>query len=210
MEKVIVLTGDVIKSRKIRNKELLVQTLDTIFGELTTHFEFNIPFEIYRGDSFQAVIKNQFALRIALLIRLGLRKELQTSEIWDARIGIGIGEVDYLKETTGISNGKAFELSGEALENIKKNTGRICLRTDDKPINQQFDTLNILADAITNRWSKNVAEVGYRSLLFNETQKEIAQKLNISQSAVQQRFANADFDAINTYIRYFESLNFEL
>jgi transcriptional regulator with XRE-family HTH domain len=47
--------------------------------------------------------------------------------------------------------------------------------------------------------------VVYRTLLFGETQKQIAKKLGVSQSAIQQRLAAADFDAIITYIRYFEN-----
>jgi len=200
-----VITGDIINSRKIADKELLMSVLQNLFIEINTRFSFQNQFEIYRGDSFQTLLENpKQALRIALLLRLGLRKQSPDAVIWDARIGVGIGAVNYLNEDIKISNGEAFELSGTSLDTMKKSDQRIQIQVSDSDLNAQLKILNTLADAIVNRWSINASEVIYRQLLFGETQSQIAQKLNISQSAVHQRFANANFDAINTYISYFE------
>jgi len=207
MEHTAVITGDIINSRKITDKELLVTTLQNLFIEISSQYSFQNQFEIYRGDSFQALLKNpKYSLRIALLIRLGLRKDAPKEEAWDARIGVGIGSVNYLQKNIKISNGEAFELSGKGLDEMKKSINRIQIQSVDDNLNTQLKILNILADTIVNRWSKNASEAIYRQVLYGETQKDIAQKLSISQSAVQQRFANANFEAINTYISYFENL----
>lgn len=200
-----VITGDIIKSRTIEDKDLLLHTLQAIFSEISKTFSFIETFEIYRGDSFQAILNNpEHSLRVALLIRLGLRKESPKGEKWDARIGIGIGGINFLKENIKISNGEAFELSGLSLDSIKDSDRRMQITTTVSAFNQQLEAFNELANAITARWSKKSAEVIYRQLLYNETQEMSAKHLGISQSAVQQRMAAADFDAINAYIRYFE------
>jgi len=200
-----VITGDIINSREIANKELLVNTLQNLFRELSTQFSFQNQFEIYRGDSFQALLINpKYSLRIALLLRLGLRKESPAENVWDARIGIGIGAVNYLNENIKISNGEAFELSGNSLDAMKKSDQRIQIQFSNASLNTQLKILNTLSEAIIKRWSSNASVVIYRQLLFGETQREIAKNLHVSQSAVQQRLASANFDAINAYISYFE------
>jgi hypothetical protein len=203
MIKKAVITGDIIKSRNIKDKEKLVNVLQYIFDDLTSQFEFDNPFDIYRGDSFQALIgQPKDSLRIATLIRLGLQ---MNGMRWDARIGIGIGTVSYTNQNIKISNGLAFELSGRGLDEIKKTKKRIQIKVENEKINKQLETFNRLAEAIIRRWSKKTAEVVYSLLLFNETQKQIALKIGISQSAVQQRIAAADFETIIMYIRYFEN-----
>jgi len=205
MDKKAVLTGDIINSRKVVNKALLLSTMQNLFNELSKQFSIENQFEIYRGDSFQALVSNpKKSLRLAILIRTGLLKESPLGEIWDTRVGIGIGEVSFLQKNIKISNGAAFELSGRALDDIKRSERRTHIQSADTTLNKQLEILNTLTDAIVNRWSKNASEVIYRQLLYGETQKEIGKKLNISQSAVQQRFASANFDAINAYISYFE------
>jgi hypothetical protein len=206
MKKHAVITGDIVNSRHIEKKELLVATLQTIFNEIENVFTFQNKFEIFRGDSFQSLLKDpKHALRVAILVRIGLQKESPIGNMWDARIGIGIGEVNYIKDNIKISNGEAFELSGNSLDMMKKSEQRIQIQFYENQYNETFKTLNMLADAIVNRWSKNACVVIYRRLLFGEKQAETAQILNISQSAVQQRFTNANFDAIQTYINYFET-----
>jgi hypothetical protein len=198
-----VITGDVVKSKNISDKEKLVKALRAIFNDLSLQFSFDNLFEIYRGDSFQALLSNpQDALRIALLIRLGL---LQNENRWDARLGIGLGQVSYKNENIKISNGEAFELSGLGLDEIKQTDKRIEIKHKSNLINKQLASFNRLTESIMKRWSPKTSLVVYRILLFGETQKQIAKKLGVSQSAIQQRLAAADFDAIITYIRYFEN-----
>ena len=200
MEKAV-LTGDIILSKTIGDKAFLIKTLQKVFTDLAQQFTFDNPFDLYRGDSFQALLSNpKEALRIVFLIRLALRK----ANLWDARIGIGVGSVSFQQQDIRISNGEAFELSGKALEEIKNSTQRISIKTSNIDLNKQFNVMSLLSDAISKRWSKKTAEVLYIKLLNNRTQKEVAKELHISQSAVQQRMAAADFNAISTYIHYFE------
>lgn len=201
-----VLTGDIINSKEINDKSHLISVLKEIFIDNQNLFSFQNPFEIFRGDSFQAILKKpNDALRVCLLIKSGLIAKSPENQLWDARISIGISTVDFTNIDVKIANGKAFELSGEGLDAIKQKDVGLAILTDRKQLNSTLETINTLTDTILKRWRKNAAEVVYLSLLYKFTQKEIALKLNISQSAVQQRFASAHFDAVYSYIRYFEN-----
>ncbi len=209
MNKKAVITGDIVQSRTIKDKAHLVHVLNEVFSELSHFFTFDNVFEIYRGDSFQALLtRPEEALRVAFLIRLGLKKNMLKMDL-DARLGIGVGEVSFRNSSIKVSNGEAFELSGLSLDAISKTKKRIQIRTTDMKINEQLDLCNRLVEAIVRRWSKKTAEVVYRYLLYNETQSEIAKQIGVSQSAVQQRLSASDFDAVLRFIVYYEQ-NLEL
>lgn len=204
-----VITGDIINSRNISDKTLFINSLQNILSDINEVYQAENPFEIYRGDSFQSLYpKPTFSLRIALLIRSGLLKESPKSETWDARISIGLGEVNFQDKDIKISNGDAFERSGITLDRMKNEDRFLSVISGDESFDKQLQTLNTLTDAIISRWSKKSAEVIYLTLLKDYTQEKIAQVLGISQSAVQQRLAAANSKAINAYIRYFENTLF--
>ena len=202
-----VLTGDIINSRQIQNKDHLINVLHSIFYEIESRFSPENPFEIFRGDSFQVLFKKPTSsLRVALLIKSGLMSQSNENQMYDARISIGIGSVAFPQNNVKIANGIAFELSGMNLDLMKEKGRGIAINSSQSKNNSTLETMNVLLDALLSKWTKNAAEVVYLSLLFGFTQSEIAEKLHISQSAVQQRLASAQYDAIYTYIRYFENL----
>jgi hypothetical protein len=202
-----VLTGDIINSRQIQNKDHLINVLQSIFHDIETRFSPENPFEIFRGDSFQVLFKKpSSSLRVALLIKSGLMSQSNGNQIYDARISIGIGSVAFPQNNVKIANGIAFELSGMNLDLMKEKGRGIAINSSQSKNNSMLETMNVLLDALLSKWTKNAAEVVYLSLLHGFTQSEIAEKLHISQSAVQQRLASAQYDAIYTYIRYFENL----
>ena len=202
-----VLTGDIINSRQIQNKDHLINVLHDIFQDIESRFSPENPFEIFRGDSFQVLFKKpSSSLRVALLIKSGLMSQSNENQMYDARISIGIGSVAFPQNNVKIANGIAFELSGMNLDLMKEKGRGIAIKSSQSKNNNTLETMNVLLDAIISKWTKNAAEVVYLSLLHGFTQSEIAEKLHISQSAVQQRLASAQYEAIYTYIRYFENL----
>lgn len=202
-----VLTGDIINSRMIQNKAHLIKTLQKIFSDAEAQLSAETPFEIFRGDSFQVLLKKPSqSLRMALLIRSGLLHLSEVNTTYDARISIGIGSVEFPQKNINIANGLAFELSGTHLEIMKEKGQKLSIRSTHEKTNTTLETMNILMEALIGKWTTNAAEVVYLSLLNKGTQSEIAEKLHISQSAVQQRLVTANYEAINAYIRYFENL----
>ncbi|MBA7541491.1 hypothetical protein ES705_33805 [subsurface metagenome] len=106
-------------------------------------------FQIYRGDSFQGIIyKPEYALKASVIIRASLKKSLMIKPFSiagkkkikkedlkyekedlrylsrfasDARIAIGIGNIDFLPQENfkGTGDGEAYRRSGPTLDKIK-------------------------------------------------------------------------------------------
>lgn len=86
--------------------------------------------ELYRGDSFQLLVEDPaLAIYIAILLRAGLIYNTpDTSDgVWDARISVGIGSIDFISENIVTSDGEAFLLSSTQLDNIGKR--RLAVKT---------------------------------------------------------------------------------
>ena len=108
-----VITADIINSTKIdiTHRDLLLKTLQHITDDLKRKFTLQI--EIYRGDSFQVLIDDAIhGMLCAVLIRAGLMYLAPEKEKWDARLSLGIGNVQYENKHITMSDGDAFRLSG--------------------------------------------------------------------------------------------------
>lgn len=216
MKEIAIITGDIVNSRAIANKATFLNVLRIIFKEIEAEIPFLKPFEIYRGDSFQAMVRYpKDAMRVALLVRAGLRsmlvlkngeKELPLDQIWDARIAVGIGGVDFISKKITASDGEAFVLSGEALDSMKKSDERLKIVVVDKAILKTLFVTTTLVNTIINRWSNYAAQVMYRYLLYNETQKQMAKALAISQPAIHKRKVAANADAVVIYLDFISQL----
>ncbi len=127
-----VITGDIVQSSLLNQEErkMVLFELKELFKSWNKLFP--IEFTIYRGDSFQAVLKNPAkSLLVSLLIRAKLRSlstQNSLAKIWDARISIGIGEIDFEAEKIIESDGEAFQLSGRNLDEMKRKDERIRLK----------------------------------------------------------------------------------
>src|SRR5687767_5545795 len=112
-----IITGDLVGSRKVAPgiREKLFSDIDHFLQHLQG--EWISSYETYRGDSLQcAAAKANLSLRVAVMIRAYLRsyipavEEMKLKEKdqgskgyfsteYDIRLGIGIGEADFIKET---------------------------------------------------------------------------------------------------------------
>lgn len=221
-----IITGDIVASREIEVpiRERLFDDVGQLLKDLKKHWINS--YETYRGDSLQCEVKlPENSLRAALIIRCffraylpeELKPKITTAKgkaplatkgyfatNFDVRLGIGIGKVDFIKKNkiTG-SDGEAFRLSGEALDNMMQGTQRIAVKTMNTSFNEQMEAPIMLLDALIQKWTQNQAElVLYK--LQDKKEEEIAAKLNISQSAVNQRTKTAQWMAIEKLVLYFE------
>ena len=173
-----------------------------------------IDFEIYRGDSFQGIIESpEKALLIAILIRSRLRSALVgrndnigLENLWDARISIGVGSVEYQSEKIIESDGEAFQYSGKNLDLMKKSGDRLRILTPWEELNEEFDVTCKLIDGIIGKWSQISAQTAYYYFLTNKKQEQLAKQFNISQPAVHKRMITAHIEAIALYIQRFEKI----
>lgn len=212
---VAVLTADLVESSQYDEKAL-GKVLDTLKNEFSLMEKSSLTgavnFRIYRGDSFQGIIKRpENSLKIALQIRSAIKaipqsfsaKEENYSKMADVKLAIGIGSVDFERESIAESNGQAFQFSGRTLDQMKYETRKTRLTTPSENINNEFNASLFLLDTLIDRWSKASAEVVY-FLLKGLKEREIAEELNISQSAVNQRKKTAGWEPILILMQRFE------
>jgi hypothetical protein len=161
-------------------------------------FKWALKPEIYRGDSFQAVLKNtEEVMRMAILVRACIRKHAPNA---DMRIAIGIGKTEQLTDRPGTSDGEAFRLSGHLADNIRQQKARIgvALPSPSEPLTA---TLNLLETVIEN-WTIAQSQV-IEALLQGKNVTQIAELLAISQPAASQRAAAAKWWAIESFLATF-------
>lgn len=225
MDKVAVLTGDLVKSRTIKDGDIetVINSLKEIFDELNQKILSNkASFQIFRGDSFQAIIPDmELALVTAIIIRARLRtfesayKENDTKKsnkpinyaYTDARIAIGIGDVSYWGNKISESQGEAFQKSGHLLDKLKKENERLGIDTPWENINKEFQVESKLADAVISRWTANTAMAVFLNLLDKKNQSELASVLNISQPALHKRLVTyGNIGCINSFIERYNEL----
>ncbi|MFV8282272.1 hypothetical protein ACNKXS_12060 [Christiangramia marina] len=209
-----VITADLLNSTKY-SAELLTEVLDIINAEIEgIEIEYkNSKFELYRGDSIQGVIEPVFSFRSALRMKTAINKLRSKVAIdsnsyrieADLRISIGIGKIEFKRDSIMESNGEAFQFSGRTLDEMKKTGRKMTLTTGINEINNEFDNAFLLFDTITDKWSSASAEVIYY-LLKEMKETEIADTLGISQSAVNQRKKAAGWDAILSLMERYEQV----
>jgi len=211
-----VITGDLANSSKMKTEER-----DKILLILKKEFEtlkdsYLVDFKIFRGDSFQAFTQiPEEALTISFIIKSLLNK-LQRDNgntkkakglkpYFNARMAIGLGSVDFLKENPGESDGEAFRNSGLSLDQMKAKGQQVIIKSPWEEINQEFETECKLLDAITDKWLTASAEVIYL-LLMGYKEQEIADILKISQSAVNQRKKSANWEAVDFMLNRYKNI----
>jgi hypothetical protein len=213
-----VITGDIVNSTNMEAKER-----SWLFTELSKFLlfldkEYNSKSEAFRGDSFQVlVLEPELALKIAILIKTYIRslssvankpahlhRSLKILELYDARIAIGIGDVDKLAKKLAISSGVAFTLSGHGLDKLKGKKQFLAISTDDS-FNDELETAVVLLDVILSRTTAAQSLVIHKKLL-GKTEIEIANELSIMQSAVNQRSVAGSWNAIDVMVKRFEKI----
>ena len=196
---IAVVTADMVNSTLFTREETnlwLNELIELLRKDAA--FKWLLKPEIYRGDSFQAVLKNPDAcMQVAIFARAAMRSNAPNT---DMRIAIGIGQADHLTDRPGTSDGDAFRLSGHLADNIRKQKARIAiaLKMPSEPLNSALDLLETLVES----WTPSQSEV-IMALLQNDTITRIADRFSISQSAASQRAASAKWWAVESFLATF-------
>jgi hypothetical protein len=193
------ITGDIVKSRAVQLPGIWLKPLKKLFHKIGETPEI---WEIYRGDSFQIDVPLKDALRVAIIIKTIIKKQKQKK--LDVRLAIGIShhyeDADRVSEATG----EAFVYSGQLLDELKEKKINLGIKTIWPQIDKELNMMFRLALVIMNSWTSNTAEVA--ELLFSVpgiTQVEIAGKLGIAQSSVNDRIKRGSVYEIIELEQYF-------
>jgi SatD family (SatD) len=187
---IAVITGDITNSKTIDPKlwlRPLKKELDSI-GSSPKYWE------IYRGDSFQAIIsKPEDALRTAIKIKATLK----SVQDMDVRMAIGIGNRTHNAQKVTESNGSAFVHSGEKFELLKKEKQNLAIKSDWPDFDKDMNLFLKLSLIAMDNWTVNAAEI-VKTAMENpdKLQEELGQIVGIKQNAISNRLKRAYYDEI--------------
>ncbi|APY09374.1 transcriptional regulator [Winogradskyella sp. J14-2] len=186
-----VITGDIIKSRNLKDQNIWMEQLKYALNTLSSNKSY---YEIYRGDSFQYECRDIYD---SFINAVYIKSCIKTIKGLDVRMSIGIGTKDHEGNTVSESNGEAFVHSGETFETLKKEKVNLKVKTRDFVLNEELNLYFKLALIAMDNWTTNSAEIVKLSI-ENPTmiQAELAKLIGISQDAVSKRQKRAYLDEI--------------
>lgn len=195
---IAIITGDIINSRGHEPTEWMpkLKTCLTQWGDTP------MTWEIYRGDEIQVRIP----VSEALFVAIQLKALIKTVKGLDIRMGIGIGDESFIGAGVSESNGSAYQRSGMTLTALKEKKVNLMLTSADKEYNSTLNLVLKLASDFMDDWSPVSAEIVYLSLRNpNKSQQNLAEQLNIKQSAVSQRTKRARLDLVQEVLAYYKT-----
>ena len=204
--KVAIITGDIVDSTEINfdNRENTFAQFNV--GLEMIKKEFKIDYEWYRGDAFQLkTVQPAISLRIALMIKFWIKSfEIEIKKAHDIRLSLGIGTIEINKKQLSLSDGEAFRISGRNLDSLKSSRQSLIIDANDSYSNA-LKAESILLNAIIN----NITPIQSKVLFYKlkgYKEEDIAKKLGLAQSTVNQHSNAGNWNVFAKYIAYFENL----
>lgn len=185
------LIGDLIGSRGSTDRRALHATFAAVLDRVNTELRPPTPVRMQVGDEYQGVFASLGdALHASLTVRLAL---LPTA---DVRHGIGRGSIEVLSEDPRVEDGPGWWAAREAVESVeeaalrsghrRRRTAYVRVDGCPGPDPAAVNAALLLRDEMLGGLSERSLGV-LRGLLSGRTQREIAEKLDVSASAVSQR-----------------------
>lgn len=197
---VAVITGDIMESRDGD----VMNWLPALKNVLSHYGETPGQWEIYRGDSFQLVLRPELVIEAALHIKSVIKQ----THLQDVRMGIGIGEETHRAARITESNGPAYINSGECFDALKKQT--IAFKSNFPEQDKCMNVMLGLALLTANSWTQISAQAIATVIEHpQKKQNEIAALLGKSQSSVSEALKRGGFEEIMHMNHYFQQ-NFPL
>lgn len=212
------ISADIVSSTSLSKDETieLKQKIEEQFVLLKEKYP-NFWGRQIKGDYIECLVPDvSHALRIAFIIKTCIKsfgivekKGTKNFQTYGVRIAIGIGNMRIVDKEQGIMDGEAIYLSGRAIENMgSPNRGTLTIEISDKQLAMPLRTVALLTDALINNATKRQSEVLYYKLLSTK-EMDIAEKMGIKQSSVNEHSTLAKWYCIEEALNYFEQIKFE-
>ncbi|WP_431471989.1 winged helix-turn-helix transcriptional regulator [Nonlabens sp. SCSIO 43208] len=196
-----IIAGDIISSQQME-AGFFLNELDKVLNQLQ---EVDL-FHIYRGDSFQLLIKETST---ALLVCLKIKTALKRKGI-AARMAIGLGDVELIQNNIAISTGSAFTRSGALLDSLKELKQNIMVSSGNTHYDTYMNTSLQLALTFMDSWTNNGAEALFEVLNHpDQTQQQIGERLGIKQSTASRRLDRVQLKEVQALLELFEKYYFK-
>jgi hypothetical protein len=145
-------------------------------------------------------------MEVATMIRAGLKSSSPAceNEVWDARLSIGIGTINYQSDSIVTSDGEAFKLSGRELDAMGKS--RLAAKTCWEDVNEELDVLLAFVDDLITGWSVNQANAVYHSVALGLLQADIATQIEKSQQNVSKTLNSSKEWLLKLALNRFETI----
>lgn len=194
-----VITGDLINSSGL-TKEQKTNMQTGLSGFLENNQDILMSVQFYRGDSFQLMVKKERAAMISVIVEAIILSTTGTR----ARISIGIGTVSKTTPDNVLqSEGEAFQLSGHQLDKMKEEGRLLKIALDSPQFQPILAATFYLAESIIWSWKPGQAAV-ISMIPACKTQKEIAEKLNITGAAVSKALKSGKWAALEDFLNGYE------
>ncbi len=197
-QRIAVLTGDVIDSRKVDDRPRLYRLLDDRLAELASRHGGHG--ERFRGDGFQLALPGAApAMEAAVALRAALIEHSEPDQRWDARIAVAVGPAER-----GIAeaDGATFVASGRALDALADTAAHLSLIRLEEPEDPGLALLVRFLDDLLDGWSPYSAEVVGLSLRHDASQQALAERLGIRQPSVHKRLRAARWPLLSDTLDY--------
>ena len=220
----IVLSGDIIASTSLTDEAKII--LENELKILITMVEnnFSIYGRIIKGDYLEMVVEYpEEALTIALIIKSYIKAIVLTTEIDSSRskyfknhgirLAMGYGTLNRYDKVSEVIDGEAIYFSGRKIseERTTYNKERLVIKntlffnSDDEKLNENINCILGLLDVLVSNATAKQCKILYLRLLKN-SEKEIANQLNIKQPTVNKQLSSIGWNAIEKSVSYFNSL----
>ncbi|HEM6265929.1 TPA: DNA-binding protein [Streptococcus suis] len=202
----IAIIGNIIHSKQVTQRSNTIEGLKQQLNRINHSFaqDFASPFTITKGDEFQALCKpNPYIFLMIDQIQLAFRDRLKI------KFGIGLGEIlTAIDSRLSIgADGPAYWEAQKALKFIldKDDYGSslVAFSSEYKQIDRVINPLLTSSDFIKATWNRSQTDL-FETLISQKiyqedfTQKPIAEKMKLSQSAFTKRLKSS---GIKLYLR---------
>lgn len=220
-----VVSGDIVSSTSLTQmeREDLIKSLENLIQNLSIHHA--VYGRILKGDYLECVIPEPGkALRVALIIKSYIKylaatvqgvpaekNRIKYYKTHGIRLAVGYGNLSNFNKERDIIDGEAIYLSGREISGESTfNKERLIIKnslffaSNHPELNETFTPLFELLDVLLTKATARQCEVLYLKLQ-NFSEEQIAQKLEIGQSAVNQHSTALGWNAIESAVNYFDN-----
>ena len=213
------LSSDIVQSTTLSVADLkrLHDYILLFLNHISHYHGSNLWGRLVKGDEVEIVTdRPNDILRVALLFKCYL-KSFEPSEKtgadfrrYGARIAIGIGDLRINDSNNGLVDGEAIYCSGRALSSLsegKKSGQTLILSSANAASDDALNAMLALVDALFNKMTRKQCIIIFHKLK-GRNEKDIAQRLKISQPTVNKSVNSVSWTALSKALDYFEKYNF--